>query len=202
MILNHMRRLIVLFILLTGFSFSSFSQRDINAWKNEKNIEQQYQVFKENLNFWDGKYFLNETQLNEYYRAFSDSVNVLKKSNADKVSTIKDLQSQLNSVNNELDETKADLETSIKNRNSIEMFGLNIEKGIYTLIMSLIIFALVVFLLILYFMYSRSNKITVRAKKDYDELKEEFEAHKKDSLERYTKINMELHHTRLELKKK
>jgi hypothetical protein len=51
-------------------------------------------------------------------------------------------------------------------------------------------------------MYNRSNKVTVRTKKDYDELKEEFEVHKKDSLERYTKINMELHHTRLQLKKK
>ncbi len=197
-----MRRLVIIFILLTGFSLASFAQRDINAWKNEKNLEQQYQVFKENLNFWDGKFFMNETQLNDYYRAFSDSVDILKQKDADKAITIKELQNQLKSANNQLEETKADLETSIKNRNSIEIFGLKIEKGIYTLILSLIILALIVFVLILYYMYSRSNKITIRTKKDYEELKEEFELHKKDALERYTKINMELHHTRLELKKK
>ena len=197
-----MRRLVIIFILLTGFSLASFAQRDINAWKNEKNLEQQYQVFKENLNFWDGKFFMNETQLNDYYRAFSDSVDILKQKDADKAITIKELQNQLKSANNQLEETKADLETSIKNRNSIEIFGLKIEKGIYTLILSLIILALIVFVLILYYMYSRSNKITIHTKKDYEELKEEFELHKKDALERYTKINMELHHTRLELKKK
>jgi len=194
-----MKRLFILFILLVAMSLTSFAQKDINAWKNEKNLEQQYLVFKKNLNFWNGNYFLNETQLNEYYRAFSDSVNVLEKKNADKAATINELQNQLSSTNSQLESTKTDLDTSIKNRNSIEVFGLNVEKNIYTLIMSLIIFALIIFLVILYFMYNRSNKITVRTKKDYIDLKNEFEEHKKDSLDRYTKINMELHHTRLQL---
>lgn len=201
-IFNHMRSLLLLFFLLISLSLGLFAQRDINAWKNEKDIEQQYQVFKKNLNFWDGKYFMNETQLNEYYRALSDSVNVLKKNNADKATAIKELQTQINSTNNQLKEIEADLELSIKNRNSIEVFGLNVEKGIYTLVMSLIIIILIAFMMILYLMYSRSNKVTIRTKKDYNELKEEFEVHKKDALDRYTKINMELHHTRLKLKNK
>lgn len=197
-----MKRLFLLFVLLISLLPGTYAQRDINAWKNEKDLEQQFQVFKKNLNFWDGKYFMNETQLNEYYRAFTDSVNLLKERNTDKATTIQDLQAQLNSINNQLKETEENLELSIKNRNSIEIFGINIEKGLYTLIMSFIIFVLIGFLVVLYFMYNRSNKVTIRTKKDYDELKEEFEAHKKESLERYTKINMELHHTRLELKKR
>lgn len=194
-----MIRLIVLFILLVTISLTSFAQKDINAWKNEKDIEQQYQVFKKNLNYWNGNYFLSETQLNEYYRAFSDSVEVLEKKNEDKSATIKELQGQLSSTNSQLENTKADLDSSVKNRNSIEVFGQKIDKSIYTLIMSFIIFALIVLLVILYLMYNRSNKITVRAKKDYADLKDEFEEHKKDALDRYTKINMELHHTRLQL---
>ena len=197
-----MRRLVIFFILLACISFSLFAQRDINAWKEEKGLEQQFQVFKKNLNFWDGKYFMNEKQLNEYYRSISDSVEILKENITNKGTTIKELQDQLSATISQLNETKTDLETSIKNRNSIDMFGMNIDKGLYTLIISFIIIALIVLLLILYFMYLRSNKVTVRVKNDYDELKEEFEVHKKDALERYTKINMELHHTRLELKKK
>ena len=197
-----MRRLVVFFIVLTGISYNLFAQRDIEAWKNEDGLEQQFQVFKKNLNFWDGKYFMNEKQLNEYYRSISDSVEILKENITNKGTTIKELQDQLSATISQLNETKTDLETSIKNRNSIDMFGMNIDKGLYTLIISFIIIALIVLLLILYFMYLRSNKVTVRVKNDYDELKEEFEVHKKDALERYTKINMELHHTRLELKKK
>ncbi len=196
-----MKKFILLSIFvffISGFSFA----KDINAWKQESNLEQQYLVFKENLNFWNGNYFLNETQLNEFYAAFRDSVTLLENDIRDKVTNINELQNELNSTNNQLDETKSELETSIKNQNAIPVFGQNIDKSIYTLIMSLLILALLAFLVILYLMYKRSHKVTVKTKKEYDELKQEFEVHKKNALERYTKINMELHQTRMELNKR
>ena len=197
-----MKKYIILFILLFSVSLISFAKKDVNAWKNEKNLKQQYAVFKENLNFWNGNYFLDERQLNDFYSALTDTISVLKNEISDKANTVNSLQNELNSTNNQLKNTKADLDTSVKNRNAIEVFGLNVEKGFYTFIMSAIILALLAFLIILYLLFKRSNKVTVRTKKDYDELKEEFEVHKKDALERYTKINMELHHTRMELNKK
>ena len=181
-------------------SISSFA-KDINAWKNEKNLEQQYGVFKENLNFWNGNYFLNGAQLKEFYTALTDSVNVLENDIANKTNTINSLQNELNSTNDKLENTKVELNTSIKNQNAIGVFGKQIHKSIYTLFMSLIIFALLVVLGIVFMLYKRCNKVTARTKKDYNELKEEFEVHKKNALERYTKINTELHHTRLELNK-
>lgn len=197
-----MQKLILFFILFIFITFTSVAQKDINAWKNEKSIEQQFDVFKENLNFWDGNYFLNDKQLTDYYRAFTDTVAVLENVIAANVSTIQELQDELHTTNIELDNTKSELEISIKNRNSIAMFGMNIDKGFYTLFMSLIILVLVILLFTVYYLYKRSNTITVQAKKDYADLKQEFDTHKKDSLDRYTKINMELHHTRLQLNKK
>ena len=67
----------------------------------------------------------------------------------------------------------------------------------YLLIAGVLVLAGFVFLL-----YKRSLVVMHRTKKEYNELKKEYEAHKKSALERYTKINMELHQTRLELKKK
>ena len=196
-----MKKFILLSIFvffLSGFSFA----KDINAWKQESNLEQQYLVFKENLNFWNGNYFLNETQLNEFYAAFRDSVVHLENDIKDKKANINELQNELNLTNNRLEETKSELETSIKNRNSITVFGQKIDKSIYTLIMSLLIFGLLVFVVVLYLLFKRSHKVTVKTRKEYDELKQEFEVHKKNALERYTKINMELHQTRMELNKR
>lgn len=197
-----MQKFIILCIIFISIYFPSAAQKDINAWKNENNIEQQYEVFKKNLNFWDNNYFLSEKQLNDYYRAFSDSVAVLEKEIATNANTIQELRNELRTTNAELDNTKSELETSIKNRNSIAMFGINIDKGFYTILMSLIILVLVILLVTVYYLYTRSNTVTVRTKKDYAELKQEFETHKKDALDRYTKINMELHHTRLKFNKK
>ncbi|MBN2636720.1 MAG: hypothetical protein JXR61_10655 [Prolixibacteraceae bacterium] len=197
-----MQKLIPFLILCIFIWFPSVAQKDINAWKNENNIEQQFEVFKKNLNFWDGNYFLNEKQLTDYYRAFADTVAALESAIATNVTTIQELRNELRTTNAELDDTKLELEDSIKNRNSISMFGLNIDKGFYTMLMSLIILTLVILLIVVYYLYKRSNTITVQTKKDYADLKQEFDTHKKDSLDRYTKINMELHHTRLQLNKK
>jgi chromosome segregation ATPase len=197
-----MKKYIIFLILLVSISLSSFAKRDINAWKSEKNLKQQYIVFKENLNFWNGSYFLNEQQLDEFYSALTDSIKVLENEVSDKANQVKSLQDELNSTNQQLENTKVELNTSIKNQNAIEVFGQKINKSIYTFFMYMFILALLVFLGILFLLYKRSNSVTARTKKDYNELKEEFEIHKKNALERYTKINMELHHTRLNLKKK
>ena len=196
-----MRRLILLSVVLASFSIV-LRAADANAWKKEKSMERQYSVFKENLNFWNGNYFLNETQLNEFYTALSDSVAALKMETATKAGKIGTLQNQLVSASEQLENTKAELAASIKNQHSIEVFGVNIRKGVYTLLMSAIILGLFVFTSIVYHLYKRSSNITARAKHDYEELKAEFESHKKYALDRYTKLNAELHHTRMELKRK
>ncbi len=197
-----MKRLILLSIILFSLLLSVTAKKDINAWKSEKNLEQQYVVFKENLNFWNGSYFLNESQLNEFYKALTDSVSVLENNITDKANKLKSLQNDLNSANKQLESTKAELNASIKNQNAIEVFGLNVGKDIYTMVVSLFILGLLIFMSIVYMLYKRSNRVTVRTKKDYEDLREEFETHKKSALDRYTKLNMELHHTRMQLKRK
>jgi len=197
-----MKRYIILSILFFSTVTLSFAQKNINAWKNEKDLKQQYIVLKQNLNFWNGSYFMSEKQLNEFYKALTDSITVLKKEIANKENALSAIQNELNSTLKQLENTKTELDNSIKNQNSIDVFGIKIDKSMYTFFMYLLIFMLLVFLGILFLFFRRSNKITIRTKKDYKELKEEFDIHKKNALERYTKINMELHHTRLELHKK
>ncbi len=69
----------ILIILLLAFSsVSSFAKKDINAWKNEKSIDQQFIVFKQNLNYWNGSYIFKEPQLDEFYKTLMDSVLVFK----------------------------------------------------------------------------------------------------------------------------
>ena len=197
-----MKKYILLSVVVFSLSLSALAKKDTNAWKNEKNLEQQYSVFKENLNFWNGNYFMSERQLNEFYGALTDSISVMENQITEKANRVSALQNELNSTNKQLENTKAELDTSIKNQNAISVFGMNVEKTVFTLIMSVIILGLLAFLGIVFMLYRRSNKVTVHTKKEYEELKEEFEVHKKYALERYTKINMELHHTRMELNKR
>ena len=195
-----MKKFLIFSILAVVLSMTVYAQKDKNAWKEEQNMEQQYIVFKKNLDYWDGKYILNERQFNEFYAVFSDSVEVLENEISDKVNQISALQDDLDATNTQLKQAKAELNTSIKNQEAIEVFGQNIDKRFYTIIVYSIILVLLVMLGAVFILYKRSNTVTVRTKKDFDELKEEFDTHKKNALERYTKINTELHNTRMEMK--
>ncbi len=197
-----MKKNIILSVLLVVVTLTSQAKKDTNAWKNEKSLEQQYVVFKENLNFWNGSFFLKEAQLDELYNALTDSISSLESKMSEEAVLVKSLQRELNTANKSLEDTKAELESSIKNQNAIEIFGQNVDKSIYTFVMSMIILGLLVFLVILFLLFKRNSNVTSRTRKEYSELKEEFEIHKKNALERYTKINMELHHTRLKLNRK
>lgn len=194
-----MKRLMLLFILLVSISLASFA-KDINAWKSEANLEQQFVVFKKNLNFWNGSYFLEPLQMNQFYEAVTDSLVVLEKSLVENQIRIISLKNELITNKAETEEIKAKLEESRKLQNSFVQFGIAIEKRVYSFSMYFIILGVLVLAGVVFMMYKRSNSVTTSTKNEYKELKEEFEQHKKNSLERYVQMNKELHNTRMKLK--
>jgi hypothetical protein len=196
-----MKKIAVIFTLMIAVSLVSFA-KDIHAWKNEKNLEQQYFVFKENLNFWSGSYFLKEEQLDQFYGALKDTIAKLDNQVVEKSNKITSLQNELKTQKALTNETQVKLDKSVKLQDSITVLGMDIKKGVYTFSMYAFILGVLFLAGIVFMLYKRSNTVTVRTKKEYKELKEEFEAHKKYALDRYTKMNMELHKTRMELNKR
>lgn len=193
---------IVLILLITLGSFPVFAKKDINAWKKEQTIDQQYAVFKQNLKYWNGSYFFQDPQLDELYHALMDSVSAFKNEKIASAKLNTALQNDLSTANKQLEEVNAKLEESIDRQNAISVFGIYTNKNVYTFIMSAIILGLLAVLGLSFLLSKRSRVVSREAKKEFDELKEEFEMYKKNSLARYTKINTELHHTRLELNRK
>ena len=195
-----MKKIIILFFLSVVLS-SVIVAKDVNAWKSEKTLDQQYLVFKENLNFWNNQYFMEEIQLNEFYNALTDSIALRDKEILTNEKEILSLQNQLDTATNQIEETQAKLDESIKHQNSIKLLGMYVNKNSYSFFMYMLILGLGVLSGIVYLLFKRSNKVTKDTKNEYSELKDEFEAYKKSSMERYTKINTELHNTRMKLKK-
>lgn len=197
-----MKKFITLLILMVSLSIISFAKKDINAWKGEKTLDQQFIVFKNNLNFWNGSYFLNELQFNEFFKTVNDSIGVMEKKVLEGKGQIQILQNELNLKIIETEEIQAKLNSSIKRENSISIFGTNVSKRIYSLTMYIFILTAIAISGIVFILFKRSNNITKRIRNDYNELKEEYELHKKNSLDRYVKMNIELNKTRFELNKR
>ena len=201
-IFTIMKKLTALLILMVSISVISFGKKDIDAWKKEKTLNQQFNVFKENLKYWNGSYFLNDLQFNEFFKAVNDSIAVMEKKVLDDKNRIKALQDELNLKIRETEEIQAKLNTSITRENSFNFLGTYISKGMYSLAMYIVILTALIIAAIAFILYKRSNNVTKRIKKDYYELKEEYETHKKSSLERYVKMNNEMTKMRFELNKR
>jgi LPXTG-motif cell wall-anchored protein len=197
-----MKRFTVLLLLLVSWSSFSFAKKDTDAWKSEKNLDQQFSVFKENLKYWNGSYFLNELQINQFYGALRDSIAVYEKEVIKSKEQVKALRDELNSKIKETQEIQAKLDRSTQLENSISVFGVDVNKGVYSSSMYLLIIGVLLVAGLLFLLYKRSNKITANTKKDLEDLKEEFEVHKKNALDRYVKINTELTKARMELNRR
>lgn len=197
-----MKKFIFITIALTFLAIVSFAKKDINAWKQEKSLEQQYEVFKENLNFWNGNYFLDGKQLDDFYGALSDTISGLEKQVGNGLAKIDQQKQELAAKQALMNETQQKLDESKMLQNSISVLGMNINKTVYSTVMYLFILGVLVLAAFIYLLFKRSNKLTRETKKEYSALKAEYEEHKKQALDRYTKINMELHKTRMELQKK
>ncbi len=196
-----MKKITIIFLLF-GSVLLNAGAKDINAWKQELSLEEQFDVFKKNLNFWNGSYFLEPIQMNQFYGAMTDSIEVLEKLVQENQTRIVSLKRELESSVVEREELQSLLDESVKRENSFALFGMDIKKSVYSISMYLIILGVLVLAGVFFMMYKRSNSVTLNTKKEYEELKEEFEQHKKSSLERYVQMNKELHNARMKLKEK
>ena len=89
-------------------------------------------------------------------------------------------------------ETNKQLEVAEAARDNFEFFGMPIHKSAYVTMMWTIVAILAGAFFIFLFKYSQSHRVISRAKKDLAETIEEFEQHRKNTLERERKLKREL----------
>lgn len=110
-----------------------------------------------------------------------------KLSDANKIITKKQLE--IDSLKANVSSINAGLTQVTNERDSMQLFGLLINKNLYKTIIWLIIIGLAILLVILGVLFKRSNSITIEIKTDLEELKEEFESHRKRALEREAQLS-------------
>ncbi len=186
--------LLVLIILLS-FSEIVHSQEEKvtveQALKQEKIQEQFDIVIKKS-----GRY-------QEYKVVKQVWLNKLKSNTID---TLKTLESKLNTTNLQIAEQKTtitslqeslaktneNLSAITQEKDSMSFFGASVTKSSYNTIMLVIIGALLGLLGFFIYKFKNSNAITIQAKKALTETEEEFEEHRRRSLEREQKVMRKL----------
>jgi len=157
-------------------------------------------------------YIHQRTLIYENYRAIredifqklrtnaNDSLNAAKRKITNLNQTLASTNVRIDSLQNTLENTRQDLDTAIKNKDSIVFLGIKTNKLAYNTIMWSVVIVLAALLIILFLMLKRDHAMTVHTRKDLEETKAEFEAYKASSRERYEKLVVSHHNEIQKLK--
>lgn len=106
--------------------------------------------------------------------------------------TVSTQAQNIDDLNNELANTKTTLDNTIAEKDSMSLFGMQMSKPNYSLILWSIIGLLSALLLFFIYKFRNSNAITKQAKRSLAETEEEFEEHRRIALEREQKVRRQL----------
>lgn len=107
----------------------------------------------------------------------------------------KEIHKQLNTINElntKVSEVTKKLENVNLEKNSMQLFGMNMDKPVYNSLLWSIIAGLVLVAGMFIFKYNNSNQITLNANQKLTDLEEEFNQHRASAIEREQKVRRQL----------
>lgn len=178
--------LITFLILNASFSFSQEITDEPNSIENQFDkiyrTSTSYQIYK----------VISKKAYQGLKVNVLDSLNSSKKIILEKERLLKEEKNTIEETKKLLSKTQLDLETANQKENSISLFGLQLSKISYNLLLWGIIIILLLGLSYFIFKFIKSNVLTKEAKNNLIDVEAEFELHRKKSLVREQKLRRQL----------
>lgn len=176
--------LVVIFI-----SFASFSQETLIE---DSSLNGQFdKIYRTSTNYQVYKVISKEKYL-QLKKNVLDSLKNVKSLVIEKENLLQQEKENSKKTKELLSKTQIDLEVANKKENSISLFGLQLSKVSYNLILWGIVLLLFFGLSYFIFKFFRSNILTKEAQDNLEVVEQEFEQHRKKSLEREQKLRRQL----------
>ena len=183
-----------LFVLAISFAQETPTHK-INSI-NEGSLEEQFDyISRISSNYNDkGKRYevINRIYFESLKTNVVDSIKVLENQIIESNKTIEAQEKSNSTIQNELENTKAILEKTDSEKDKIALFGMQLSKSLYNVVLWSIIGVLLLLLFTFIYKFKSSNSITKAAKKSLEETEQEFEEHRRVALEREQKVRRQL----------
>ncbi|MBO3098508.1 tRNA (guanine-N1)-methyltransferase [Gelidibacter pelagius] len=158
----------------------------------EGTVDNQFEyVIQKSNNYQDYK-VVKKTWLYALKAHTMDSLKAIRKDLVDTQSIVDSQVTEITTLKSNLSETQATLADTNEEKDNMALFGLQMSKSNYNVLMWSIIGALFALLLIFIYKFRNSNSVTRLAKKSLVETEEEFEEHRRTALEREQKVRRQL----------
>lgn len=188
---------IVFTCLISFTSFSQTKQVDETLSLYKGTIDNQFEyVLKKSGNFkgTNGQpYEAVKRSMILALRAHTiDSLKTVHKNLAETQAVVKNQAKEISDLKANLSNTKTDLDKTNSEKNNMALFGMQMSKTSYNVLMWSIIGGLLALLLFFIYKFKNSNAITREANSNLAEIEEEFDEHRRTALEREQKVRRQL----------
>ena len=129
-----------------------------------------------------------------------DTLNATKLEVEELNSRLSERNFEIETLNTNLTSTNNEKAEAIKNRDSLSFLGIQMKKGLYNVIMWLVILGLAALTVIVLLLFRRSHQVTKEVKEALQTTQEEFELYRKSSREKYEKLVVSHHSEIMRLK--
>jgi uncharacterized protein HemX len=178
-----------LVLLIITSNFSIFAQQKVTE---ENTLENQFdKIYRVSTSYQTYK-VINKLEYQKLKNNVIDSINNIKELLSEKESLLKSKDENIKRLNTKIKKTQLNLDASITKENSILLFGLELKKTTYNIILWTLITALITGVGFLAYKFSNSNILTKEAENNLADIEEELKHFKKKSTEKEQKLRRQL----------
>ena len=157
----------------------------------KNSLREQLNYLEEHTKIYDNFRAIREDMFQKVKENVSDTLSAVNRKIVRLNKTKSTLNLTIDSLRTNIESARTSLEEITRTKNSISVIGLKINKLTYNKIMWTILTGLVAALLIGFFVFKRNLSTIINTKKDFQELKDEFEAYRKTTREAREKLTMD-----------
>lgn len=165
-----------LLVFLFSINIIGFAQNTDNS------IEDQFTKVIDKSNSYKEFKVIKKAKLKVLRKNILDSIALLENRIDTTQEAIEKLQSQINTLTQNLGTTKKNLSESIEKENGLDFLGIRTNKTTYNIVLWSIVFGLISLLALIFVKHKRNQTITRETILKLDEVETEFDAHRKKTL--------------------
>lgn len=187
-----MKSIKILFILLVTSATAQkrLTKAQLDSLPNT--IKNEFVKIYNKGNNWHEYKMVKRTDFTSFQKKVLDSVAVIKKELVVKQKTISQQNDTITSLNEKIVTLNNNLSSAQQKEDNISFLGIPLSKAAYNSLVWTIIGVLLAGLLFFIFRFKKSNLLTKNAKNNLAEVEQEFEEHRKKSIEREQKLRRKL----------
>lgn len=184
------RSILIIFFLITLVTGIN-GQTELPEILEKNSLKEQLNFIEERTRIYENYRAIREDMFQKIKANITDTLSATKRKIADQNFTTAILNNTIDSLRASNEASKAGLEESTRTKNSINVLGLQVNKTTYNSIMWTILTGLLALLVIGFLYFKHNLSVTHNTKKEFSELKIEFENYRKTTREAREKASME-----------